>query len=820
MTSLILLRAIANRLTSTSVDDLTCQVGHLATSIANCQDILQSQNLTNDQSIVVHKLKTRTSSLLQDRTLEGRFCGIVVVRALVEAGGLVVLSETGSWIRALISCLNKPDPWEVKRICLTTITRIYVLTTSIQSVVREVTTPTLPVFIAASLSAIKPPTSNQDGTVIRALSPLLPAVLSSWSALIKHFASTFRPYVGSIKSICLSLVSDRSCERHVQKKAIDVLSILHFCAPRNTPAMEWSQMYSQMIEAAHDTSDLVFRAIEVDWTPTIPRITKVTRKQKVASIPTTLTTDVSGLEKWTGVSEGFQRLSAHLTMLQALLTNSHYQEVDLPLGNLLDLTSRLSAVTFPTSKFTLRANAEVAREEREEMWLGLPTIHVAVLKLFTALVLSFGEMLYPICNEMVSQLWEIFESSCANQDVRSAAYELLRALLDAHLALINKSDSSAVKRLVAYCCADIMSYSLREKLGNSHLTNGKVNAKTLNIADALIMNGTTSENATDNAPALSHEIYVTAHDLLPTLFTYAPLNLLEGGSAIRAQLDSTSILLEHRDGILASVLKPYQPPLNAKSNRSAQPNPSILPFLARSCSSEGTTRLEYLSIEGLLRPRMPMVISSSDVPIDIISRDMELDYETAANNHTFSDIEKNGMEEEQLGPAEIQTRLQAEVVGSPNDMMSEHPSQTPSEAQKRDFTALLERSADEQLAASAMESYPKESDSLTNLATPEAVIAKRQRVASEDSSSMTQDDTTSAKLGKWSQATEAIAKAETNASMENHAPASTSILDSFTTDVVKGSGTNDNESDHSSDSEIPLIDATLVGMSDSEDDEN
>ena len=106
------LRAIANRLTTSSAQELPRFAPYLATSIGDCAEILaipQNQKHGKAQSeaaVQVHKLKTRLNSLLRDRSFEGQWTAVVLVKAAVEAGQWEILRDCEPLVRSMISILG------------------------------------------------------------------------------------------------------------------------------------------------------------------------------------------------------------------------------------------------------------------------------------------------------------------------------------------------------------------------------------------------------------------------------------------------------------------------------------------------------------------------------------------------------------------------------------------------------------------------------------------------------------------------------------------------------------------------------------------
>lgn len=106
------LRAITHRLTTTPVEDLPHVAPYVAASLSDCSDIISSPqakktaNSDDNDALLVNKLKARVASLVQDRTPQGRWTGVVLVKATIEAGQWEILHECAPWVRALLSILS------------------------------------------------------------------------------------------------------------------------------------------------------------------------------------------------------------------------------------------------------------------------------------------------------------------------------------------------------------------------------------------------------------------------------------------------------------------------------------------------------------------------------------------------------------------------------------------------------------------------------------------------------------------------------------------------------------------------------------------
>lgn len=105
------LRAVTHRLTTTPVHDLPQITAFLATALGDCGDLLSSPQAQkvgkndSDNAVQLHKLKTRLASLLQDRSIEGRWTAVILVKATLEAGQWEVLRGFEPIVRSLIGIL-------------------------------------------------------------------------------------------------------------------------------------------------------------------------------------------------------------------------------------------------------------------------------------------------------------------------------------------------------------------------------------------------------------------------------------------------------------------------------------------------------------------------------------------------------------------------------------------------------------------------------------------------------------------------------------------------------------------------------------------
>ena len=107
-----LLRVVTQRLSNTPSTQLAHVAPILACNISECRESLSITQVgalnkgSPENSVLVHKLKTQLSALLQDRTPDARYAAVILVKATVEAGNYAILQGTAPWIKGLINILG------------------------------------------------------------------------------------------------------------------------------------------------------------------------------------------------------------------------------------------------------------------------------------------------------------------------------------------------------------------------------------------------------------------------------------------------------------------------------------------------------------------------------------------------------------------------------------------------------------------------------------------------------------------------------------------------------------------------------------------
>src|SRR5271155_3266128 len=136
---------------------------------------------------------------------------------------------------------QKQDPVPTKRLCILSLTSIYLTTYQYQSLVREVTTPTLPNFVSSCLSLISPKSSARALDVPHSL---VETIFESFCVLISQHPTIFRPYGNQIKVVIRPYLAPTLCDSHfvhfsLSQSARRVAVLLHQTAVKNTSGEEW-----------------------------------------------------------------------------------------------------------------------------------------------------------------------------------------------------------------------------------------------------------------------------------------------------------------------------------------------------------------------------------------------------------------------------------------------------------------------------------------------------------------------------------------------------------------------------------------------------
>ncbi|KAL4942630.1 hypothetical protein BDV06DRAFT_191691 [Aspergillus oleicola] len=602
-------RAVNHRLTNVPVQKLPAIAASLAASIAECGELLstpQSQKAgktDSDNAIQVHKLVTRLSSLLQDRSFEGRWAAVVLIKALIEAGQWEILRGSETFVRGLMSILSKSDPTSTKAMAVITLTRIFHLTYQYPTLVREITTPSLPGFVTTTLNLVSVKPSSEPIRKLKPQTPLLEVVLRAYAELIARHPTIFRPFTAQIHSILQVIVGSTtgSYSQPVLDITEQLFIALHHCAPKNTGGEEWKSACRMTINSIHATANHVLRAVVEQWESVDPSL----RQQLSQPINYALEAgsqepDALGLAGWQGLDGGAKRLVELLRMLSTFFTSPTASTVSVPIGAVLDLTARLMSVVVPSDSSEVQANSQVSRTERDNLFAELPQIHVACIKALRTLINTLETAAIPIAQTILEQTLWVFRAEKFNKKIRTSVYSLIDTLLQTIGPSMNKKTVSSLTDIIRTSCSDLLPQDNPNSTTDASANakgKSKTNAGAVN-ADSYLNPNLKQNRQTTSTTSKHPRLTRAASNLLQSVLMHVPVEYLT--APIRAEIDRTIIMTSDNNAMYASVLNP----LPAVKGRGAAT--SIMPFLARSYTSE-------MNVEALIRPRMPVLMNSNSI---------------------------------------------------------------------------------------------------------------------------------------------------------------------------------------------------------------
>ena len=473
-----------------------------------------------------------------------------------------------------------------------TLTRIFLLTHDHQSLVREITTPALAGFIASCINLAEG-TETQDSLRL--------IILEGLCELIGLHPTLFRPFLGQLQTLTLLLIaytpSEASLEYDVNPVSTPVAEsarrlfvLLHVCSPKNTAGDEWTRSFESTLTTAQRTADKVFKAI-VEDRKVSPGMSAAENIDVFQGMMDDHGLGTLNLPSWTGIYAGIERLDGLLRTLQAFIATKTSVSVVLPLSSMMELVDRVLSVWRPTKDSRIRP--EVGRDERNGLAAGLPQLHLSTIDLLSVVVLRMGNASAALLHPALEHIFWVLDDENDVEEIRLATYRILAYVL----TKFGPSLPTSLAKPIAYClvlaCEDIM--PLQENLGQggeASIMNEKQSgheASTMN-ADSYLKREE-AQRTISSAPSV---VQAAARELIPLALARLPDGFLS--EEVRTQIDSTSIVMNYREAMLASVLR------TGTDKHGQRTNSSILPFLARAHPGD-------LGVEALLRPQLPLLQS-------------------------------------------------------------------------------------------------------------------------------------------------------------------------------------------------------------------
>jgi pre-rRNA-processing protein RIX1 len=576
---------------------------------------------------------------------------VVLIKAVVDVGGWEVLKGAESWVRGLLAILGvcpftnliyiltkltnfqKPDPVASKRLCIIALTDIYLMTHQYQSLVREITTPTLPTFVSSCLNLVSPKASGKSAD---APSSLVETIFGAFSILVPRHPTIFRPSLKNIRTAIRPFLAPTLCDRRfvtlsLSQNARRLAVLLHQTAPKNTSGEEWGKALRALLKDIHSTTDQVFRAILEDWESSAGYVSQ----------PVDVNQEIHGgakseddLPAWNGIDAGIERLVGQLELIAEYLKYQTATAVTIPLGIVVDLLTRLMSVAPPTNSKTnsfgsIRLHPAIERDEREGLWAGLSQVHSASMEIYTMLADRLQDGFTSLAQGCIDHVTWTFSSGQHDGDFRVQAYDLVTKVLPLCGPSLPKPLVSRMSPIIVTCCMEVKPAESRLDSASSTSqadgTSKNLDKKGSANADTFLQS---KKHVSADTVGQGSAVFVSATKLLPVLLSYLPHQHLEG--YLRAELDRAAVISRLKEGMLASVLNPYL----GKNGKSF---PSILPHLSREFSGDA-------SVEALLRPRFPVIRQSL-----VHAQLPDTDEEELGEDETMEDIEEANEEHVEEG---------------------------------------------------------------------------------------------------------------------------------------------------------------------------
>ncbi|KAI0834946.1 hypothetical protein F5Y06DRAFT_145718 [Hypoxylon sp. FL0890] len=627
------LRSLCRRLTATKAEQLPALLPSLLKDLLRCQEPLskpqeaKAAESSSESAMLVHKLKTQISSLLNSRTTQGRFVGVALVKAVAETGGWECLRTSGPWVGGLLTVLQRKDPAVVKDLCIVTIVKIYSLMHAYPTLVREIVTPTLTTFASACLQILKPPVSSK---AIKIPNSLVETIFEAFSTLIPLFPTTLRQYASKIRAETRSYIAPTLSDGAIVPASLQASSRrlairLHMTAAKCGDSTEWAKYLDGLIKSFHSTADQVFRAVQESWESTSGHLPGTTLQQvDFDKEPQGGSTSPDQLPPWTGIYAGSERIIGLLEFISDYLRCRTKVAVTITVSSLIDIVTRISSIMPPIpgrdKSASVQMNSAVGREERDELWAVFPDIQLAAIRLLYTMTQRLGRNFLPVAQESLEQLLRIFESSYRLPEIRTMTFLLTKEILQLSGPTMAKLTVESLTLVIKACCRDLLGsagHLKRSKQSGSAAQDGLKTKTIAQNADAFLSNKAEDESL---SVTLSVDHVSAAAALLTTLFSHVPQQHLP--SSLRVHMLRTAILSQNRDAQVASVLHPARD----KSGRTPQ---VILPYLMRQFPHDESVELLRFNFR-------PMATGFRNDIMDIDDASIEDEPEEQLSSNGFS----------------------------------------------------------------------------------------------------------------------------------------------------------------------------------------
>lgn len=490
------------------------------------------------------------------------------------------------------------------------------MTHQFPTLIREITTPTLPTFVTSCLNVI----SNSSSKTPDAPSSLVESVFQSFTLLLPRHTTIYRPFASQIRLttkpyIAPTLSDGLFVSSSLRGSARRLVIALHRTVAKNAGGEEWGKAVRELVKDIHVTADLVFRAVIEDWESTAGYVGwPIDVNQALGGGGK----NVEDLPQWSGIAAGVERLTGLVEMLGEYLGSETSTPVSIPLGSIVDLVIRLLSIAMPSSdsssrQGSARLHPAIDRDEKDGLWCGMPRIYVAALQLVDSVAEILQEGFMPLTQGILDQLVWVFPFGRSHPEFRSISYVVVAKILLYIGRSFDRAQVGKLGSIVRWCCRDLLPVSpgahsdgaVGHAGKNSHGTNANQNADTFLQSKPIV-----AQLQLDDT-----DLSIAAKQLLPILLSHVPQQYVD--ISLRSLVERTAILNHNKDAMLASILNPFV-------GKNGKAMATVLPHLTRDFG-------EDMAVEVLLRPRMPLLPSSgvrgeAGDTIDERSEDEDMDF--------------------------------------------------------------------------------------------------------------------------------------------------------------------------------------------------
>jgi pre-rRNA-processing protein RIX1 len=481
------------------------------------------------------------------------------------------------------------------------LTKIYCMTQPYQTLVREITTPTLPAFITSCLNLISPKSSSKAvdvpsslrETIFRSFCMLLPRHTTIYRPFISHIRQAIRPFLAPTSS-------DNQFVSQLLKESAQHLDVLlHQTAPKNSGGEEWGKAVRGLVQTVHETADHVFRAVIEDWESTASYSGRAVDVNQPLHGGGNAAED---LLPWTGINSGVERITGLLELLAEYFKSETSTSVAIPLGSVFDMVTRMLSIAVPPSSAessnghgAARLHPAIDRDERDGLWSGMPQIYVATLQVINTIAERIEEAFLSISQGSLDQLAWVFPFGKHSPDFRLNAYKLTAKTLFYIGQSFDRAQVGRLSGIIRSCCRDLQIVDpvlggLGAVEDSGRKAKGQLEGSNHN-ADTFLRTTIAVPLKETAKPPVATE----AGELLPLLLSHIPQQCLD--LSLRSLVERTAILTHNKGAMLASILNPFV-------GKNGKAMTSILPHLTREFGNDDT-------VEILLRPRLPLLPSAS-----------------------------------------------------------------------------------------------------------------------------------------------------------------------------------------------------------------